>query len=206
MQNDIAAYYAATKPGEVQVVGVDLWNGSPAQLAQFRVQTGATFPLALNGAAASGGNLEVLYGTFDNYIVLNKQGIVRYHAALVWPHGTRYHLNEIRATVDSLVTPTLDAPGGPPSALSLSAGPNPARGPVRVTLALPTDTRSVRVTVHDVAGRELAVLAYGALPAGRHEWSWDGRDVHGKRAAPGLYLIRAVAGGRVRTSRVVLSR
>ncbi len=206
MQNDIAAYYAATKPGEVQVVGVDLWNGSPAQLAQFRVQTGATFPLALNGAAASGGNLEVLYGTFDNYIVLNKQGIVRYHAALVWPHGTRYHLNEIRATVDSLVTPTLDAPGGPPSALSLSAGPNPARGPVRVALALPSDARTVRVTVHDVAGREVALLARGPLSAGRHEWSWNGRDVAGARAAPGLYLVRVVAGEQVRSSRVVLSR
>lgn len=206
MQSDIAAYYAATKPGEVQVVGIDLWNGSPAQLAQFRVQTGATFPLALNGAAASGGNLEVLYGTFDNYIVLNKQGIVRYHAALIWPHGTRYHLNEIRATVDSLVTPTLDVPGGPPSVLALSAGPNPARGPVRVALALPSDERSVRVTVHDVAGREVALLARGALSAGRHEWSWNGRDVAGARAAPGLYLVRVVAGEQVKSSRVVLSR
>lgn len=206
MQSDIAAHYAATKPGEVQVVGIDLWNGSASQLAQFKVQTGATFPLALNGAAAAGGNLEVLYGTYDNYIVLNKQGIVRYHAALAWPHGTRYHLDEIRACVDSLVGPTLDAPEGRPATISLSAAPNPARGPVRVTLALPTAERQVRVSVHDVAGRELAVLADGPVAAGRHEWHWDGSDARGNRAAPGLYLIRASAGERVRSSRVVLSR
>ena len=206
MQNDIAAHYAATKPGEVQVVGLDLWNGTPAQLAQFRVQTGATFPLALNGASATGGNLEVLYGTYDNYIVLNKQGIVRYQAALAWPHGTRYHLDEIRACVDSLVAPTLDAPGGAPVAFALSAGPNPSRGAVRVALALPSAERALRVTVHDVAGRELAVLTDGAVTAGRHEWIWDGRDARGARAAPGLYLVRAAAGERVRTGRVVLVR
>lgn len=206
MQNDIQQRYAVSHPGQVQVVGIDLWNGSESQLAQFKVQTGATFPLALNGAAAAGGNLEVLYGTFDNYIVLNKQGIVRYHAALVWPHGTRYHLNEIQGCVDSLVTAVLDVPGLAPVWLALSAGPNPSRGAVSVRLALPADERSVRVTVHDVAGRELAVLASGALPAGRHDWSWDGRDRRGGPVAAGLYLIRVAAGEQVRSSRVVLSR
>lgn len=206
MQSDIQQRYAASHPGQVQVVGIDLWNGSASQLAQFKVQTGATFPLALNGAAAAGGNLEVLYGTYDNYIVLNKQGIVRYHAALSWPHGTRYHLDEIQGCVDSLVTAVLDVPGPAPVSLALSAGPNPSRGAVRVTLALPADVRSVRVTLHDVAGRELAVLASGALPAGRHDWSWDGRDTLGRRVAPGLYLVRAVAGEQARTSRVVVSR
>jgi hypothetical protein len=206
VQSDIAAYYAATRPGEVQVLGVDLWNGSQPQLGQFKVQTGATFPLALNGASATGGNLEVLYGTYDNYIVLNKQGIVRYHAALAWPHGTRYHLNEIRACVDSLVAPVLDVPGSRPAALELAAAPNPSRGPVRVTLALPQDERAVRVSVHDVAGREVAVLASGALAAGAHAWSWDGRDTRGIAVAPGLYLVRAAAGEQVRVRRVVVAR
>jgi hypothetical protein len=206
VQSDIQQHYATTRPGEVQVLGLDLWNGTIAQLAQFKVQTGATFPLALNGASAAGGNLEVLYGTYDNYIVLNKQGVVRYHAALAWPHGTRYHLDEIRACVDSLVAPTLDAPGSVPATLALSAGPNPTRGEVRVSLALPATEPRVRVSVHDVAGRELAVLADGPAAAGRHEWSWDGRDARGTRVAPGLYLIRAAAAEHVRTSRVVLAR
>lgn len=206
MQSDISQYYANAHPGEVQVLGVDLWNGSAAQLGQFKVQTQATYPLALNGGVATGGNLEVLYGTYDNYIVLNKQGIVRYHAALAWPHGTRYHLNEIRACVDSLVAPVLDAPERTPSALALSAGPNPSRGAVRVTLALPADERDVRVSVHDVAGRELALLSSGALAAGRHSWNWDGRDPRGVPAAPGVYLVRARTGEQMRTGRVVVAR
>ena len=67
MQQDIAAHYTASFPGQVQVLGVDLWNGTPAQLTSFQQQTGATYPLALQGAAAAGGNLELLYGTYDNY-------------------------------------------------------------------------------------------------------------------------------------------
>ncbi len=206
MQQDLAAHYATTRPGEVQVLGVDLWNGSPAQLGQFKLQTGATFPLALNGASATGGNIEVLYGTYDNYIVLNKQGIVRYHAALAWPHGTRYHLDEIRSCVDSLVASVLDVPGSRSASPVLAAGPNPSRGFVRVSLTLPHDERAVRVSVHDVAGRELAVLASGALAAGAHAWSWDGRDPRGVVVAPGLFLVRAAAGERVRTRRVVVTR
>ena len=77
---------------------------------------------------------------------------------------------------------------------------------MRVALAMPPAARSLRVSVHDVAGREWAVLADGAVSAGRHEWSWNGRDARGARAAPGLYLVRAAAGERVRMSRVVLMR
>lgn len=194
--------YATSHPGQVQVVGVDLWNGTASQMNVFRQQTGATFPLALNGAAAAGGNVEALVGTYDNYVVVSKQGIVRYHAALTWPHGNRYHLDEIRAAIDSLVTPVLDAPGAPP-ALAFTVGPNPARGAVRLSIALPEAVADARVQVLDLAGREVAMLASGALPAGRHEFLWN----HAQRAiAPGVYMVRAVLGTRSVTRRVVVVR
>ena len=59
----------------MQVIGVDTWNGTQAQLRSFKNTTGATYPLLLNGGLATGGNVEALYGTYDNYIVINKQGI-----------------------------------------------------------------------------------------------------------------------------------
>jgi hypothetical protein len=87
------------------VLGPDLYNGNSAQLTGFRDQTGATFPLLLNGASGAGNeNLFIPYGQYDNYVVINKQGIIRYHAYDLWSHGNRYHLDEIRAAVDSLVT------------------------------------------------------------------------------------------------------
>ena len=206
MQLDINAHYAVTNPGLVQVLGVDLWNGTAAQLGQFKVQTGATYPLALLGASVTGGNVEALYGTYDNYMVLDSHGVVRYHAALAWPHGNRYHLNEIRAVVDSLVNALLDAPAGAPQRLSLSAGPVPSSGPVRVVLELPRAASDARVCVLDIAGREVASLHEGPLPAGRREWVWDGRDAHGAALPAGMFAVRATAGAETRTLKLVRTR
>lgn len=206
MQQDLAAYYEATRPGEVQVLGVDLWNGTAAQVNTFRTQTGATYPLLLNGASATGGNVQTLYGTYDNYIVLNKQRIVRYHAALQWPHGNRYHLNEIRACVDSLVSPLVDAPPGDASPLSLAASPNPARGACVIAATLPSAVADAAVKVHDVAGRRVATPWRGPLAAGRHEWRFEARGADGAPLPAGVYLVRARFGSATRTIRMVFAR
>ena len=138
--------------------------------------------------------------------MLNKQGIVRYHAALRWPHGNRYHLNEILGSVDSLVTAVLDVPGGSAVSMALSAAPNPSRGSVRVTLVTPRVAPRAQLTVHDVAGREIAMLWSGALDAGVHEFVWDSRDAGGVAVRAGLYLVRAVVGSERRVRRVVVAR
>lgn len=85
-----------------------------------------------------------------------------------------------------------------------SAGPNPARGPVRVRYGLP-HAAEVQVQVFDLLGREVARLHDGEAAPGWHTTAWDGI------AAPGLYVVRLVAetdgGGRtVRTRNVVLLR
>lgn len=202
----MSQHYATTHPGQVQVLGVDLWNGSAGQLAGFQAVTGATFPLLLNGMSAAGGNLQSLYGTYDNYIVINKQGIVRYHAALSYAQGNRYHLNEIRGAVDSLVTNTADA--GPPigSTVALSAAPNPVRESARITLVLPAAERAVDVSVFDASGRRVGTLWSGAAAAGVTSLRWDARDESGARVAPGVYLIRAEAGARSVTRRLAVVR
>ena len=206
MQQDIAQHYATTKPGEVQLLGVDLWNGTAAQLNAFRTSTGATYPLLLNGASFTGGNVETLYGTYDNYVVLNKQRVVRYHAALGWPHGNRYHLNEIRACVDSLVSSTVDVPPSAAPPLSLSASPNPARGSCRLSVMLAEAVSEASVQVLDIAGRVVATPWRGALGAGPHEWRWDARDDRGAPLAAGIYLVRARLGRDVRTLRLAVTR
>jgi hypothetical protein len=53
------------------------------------------------------------------------------------------------------------------------------------------------VTVHDLSGRRVAVLADAVLPAGDHEVVWDGSGVGGVAAA-GTYLLSVeTAGGRM---------
>lgn len=207
MQQQISQYYEQNSPGQVQVIGVDLWNGTAGQMNSFKAQTGANYPLLLNGATATGGNVETLYGTYDNYVVISKQGIVRYHAALVWPHGNRYHLDEIRGSVDTLVAPTVGV-GDPPAiaSLTLSAAPNPTRGASTIALALPSSAPHADVAVLDLAGRRIATLWAGPAPAGALRLAWDGRDRAGEPVAAGVYRVVATVGSLLRERRLVVVR
>jgi hypothetical protein len=95
-----------------------------------------------------------------------------------------------------------DGPAGP---LALEpVAPNPTRGPSRIGVVLP-EAGTIRLAVLDVGGREVAVLADGFEPAGRRQFTWDGRA--GRGAAPaGLYFARLKAEGRVLTRRFSLAR
>jgi peroxiredoxin len=204
-ETNIHQYYEANYPGQVQVLGADSWNGTVAGVTNFRDQTGASFPLLLNAAQASGGNFDLLYGPWDNYIVINKQGIVRYHAASFWPHGNRQHINEIRGAVDTLVTSTLDVdetPGGGRAEVTLGSSPNPFHSRLRIDLSLPSPVARARVALHDIGGRRIATLHEGALSAGvtRLEWNASGG---GADMAPGIYLLAAEIDGRRLYRRVV---
>lgn len=192
-------------PGQVVVLGADVWNGSVPQVHQFRINTGATYPLLLQAGDGPGNeNLNVPYNEFDNYVVINKQGVIRYHAWDRWPHGNRQHLDEIRATVDSLVTNLAGVGDGPAASLALAAAPNPFHGSTVIELSspFPTGTR-VRAEVFDLAGRRVARLWEGPVASGITRLRWDGRSDAGVALGPGVYLVAVDAGGRRVTRRVV---
>ena len=206
MRDSIASYYQNRYPGQVQVVGVDEWEGTTVDLRGFKNQTGANYPLLLNGSAPAGGNFATLYGTYDNYVVVNKQGIVRYHAALAWPHGDRYHLNEIRGCVDTLVSAVVGVePGSAPLSFRLATAPNPARGATTVELAIPAgEVSPATVAVHDVSGRRVATVWEGAIPAGVTRFPWSQVDASGQPLPPGVYLVSARIGSRHLVHRAVV--
>jgi hypothetical protein len=94
-------------------------------------------------------------------------------------------------------------PAGPAFALE-PARPNPARGPARFQFSLPR-AAPVRLSVLDLQGREIAVLAEGIRAAGRHTVEWSGRS--GRGAVPtGLYLVRLVTPGGTFLRRLVIIR
>ena len=66
--------------------------------------------------------------------------------------------------------------------------PNPAGGPVAVSWCLPQAAR-MRLEVVDIAGRVVARPVDADHAAGVHVALWDAR-----RAAPGIYLLRASSG------------
>ncbi len=111
------------------------------------------------------------------------------------------------ATVGTTAARAMDEP----RALLAPAEPNPFRQETRIAFRLraPAD---VRLSVHDVAGREIARLVQGGYPAGEHVARWAGDDDHGRRARAGVYFVRLAAsprdGGPVerQVSRVLMVR
>jgi len=96
-------------------------------------------------------------------------------------------------------------PGTGGTGARLSVTPNPfLRGAqLRFTLARPAP---VALAVYDVAGRLVARLVEGELPAGVQERQWDGRTAGGEAAPAGLYLIRLEVAGRVEVTKSVRLR
>jgi hypothetical protein len=59
------------------------------------------------------------------------------------------------------------------------------------------------VSILDILGREVAVLADGESPAGRHEVTWSDDAA---RVRPGLYFVRMRAAGHTYLRRLVVIR
>ena len=80
---------------------------------------------------------------------------------------------------------------------SMLCFPNPSRhgGTIRFTTAR---TEDVSVRIVDVTGREVALLARGAISGGTHSEIWDGRDERGGMAAPGVYECELRVGPTLR--------
>ncbi len=117
-------------------------------------------------------------------------------------HGSHEHLNSrYQILSGSSVTGVDDVPRTP-EAFSLAVAPNPAAGPVSITLSSPL--RQGRVQVMDMLGRVVAEFN----PETR-TLQWDGTIASGRRAEPGTYYIRAAGtdanGQRIAaTSKLVL--
>jgi len=87
--------------------------------------------------------------------------------------------------------------------------PNPFNPTTTVAFAVPggAEVREyVVVAVYDITGARVAVLVNDALPGGRHEVQWDGRNHRGETVASGVYFARLVVGGFKDTKKMILLR
>ena len=62
------------------------------------------------------------------------------------------------------------------------------------------------LAVYDVSGRLVRCLLDGALSAGPHETSWDGRDDGGRDVASGVYFARLQTDALSASTKMVLVR
>lgn len=157
--------------------------------------TGAAWPVSVSWEIGRdcGGS-----GTF----VLRGGG--RESAAIPLPAGGGTVL--LRAPSEGGLSIGILASGDLPSSYALGANyPNPFNPVTRFAVSLPTDSRT-EVTVYDLLGRTVRLLADGPLPAGVHPMEWDGRDERGIAAPSGVYLLRMRAGTFAGTIKLLLLR
>jgi len=83
--------------------------------------------------------------------------------------------------------------------------PNPAMNGVVLRYSLPRDEQ-VSLAAYDLAGRKLAQLASGRLPAGEHAVNWNFRDEKGAPISAGYYVVKLRAGDRVLMQRGIRVR
>ena len=126
-------------------------------------------------------------------------GILRLRFALNAPSGGKNGVPSAlcNALVDDVtllvveeagVTPVRGYQTLPRSAALTAVYPNPMRRVSTVTCRLDR-AQSVRLTVHDMLGREVNELARGHLNAGVHTMQWNGRDDSGWRVPAGTYIL-----------------
>jgi M6 family metalloprotease-like protein len=87
----------------------------------------------------------------------------------------------------------------------LTASPTPFDRSVTVEWALARGG-DARVSVHDLSGRQVAVLFAGRQNGAAMSRVWSGRDELGRDLASGVYFVRLVAEGVVETRKVVKLR
>ena len=66
--------------------------------------------------------------------------------------------------------------------------PNPTRDYTLIRFDL-LAASAATLSIYDVRGRQVRTAFQGEqMPAGAHQWKWDGRDDAGSRVKPGMYF------------------
>jgi hypothetical protein len=116
--------------------------------------------------------------------------------------GTSYSNAATLTVTPGGMTPV---PSALPDHLVMHApAPNPFNPQVTLRFELPREATVARLELFDVTGRRVRVMTASSLPAGAHEFTWNGTDDGGRRVSSGTYLARLQAGGEVATHRVVM--
>jgi photosystem II stability/assembly factor-like uncharacterized protein len=104
---------------------------------------------------------------------------------------------------DGLAGVLLPTNPGQTSSLALEACPNPFAGETLISYTLPA-TSETSIAVYDVSGRKVAALVDKSEATGAHQTRWDGRDLHGEIAGPGVYFVRIQNGQTSTVKSIVL--
>lgn len=83
--------------------------------------------------------------------------------------------------------------------------PNPFNPVTKISYGLPFDT-DVTIVVYNVLGQKISTLVNQRQSAGSKTVVWDATDERGVAVGSGIYVYRLVAGGEVKSKKMVLVR
>jgi hypothetical protein len=89
--------------------------------------------------------------------------------------------------------------------LTLEISPNPFRKEVFIKCFLPLHL-TLRLTLYNILGQEIKILADQEAVQGVFSARWDGRDAKGKDVPGGIYFVRLESEGRSLVQRIVKVR
>jgi hypothetical protein len=120
--------------------------------------------------------------------------------------GDGWSLDDVRVEAYGEVDPVPVADGdrSAPTARMLALAPNPLRSRTNIVFRLEQPT-PVRLSVHDVSGRQLGVLHEGMSEAGKKTLSWDGQ-VRGNPLPSGTYFLFLKTPDRTTAAKVTVAR
>jgi len=191
-------------------------NSELAALSGATAQMMPGFPIKLDaevrGAAAlcdcdGDGKSEIVLSGWDtNLYVWDYDFPFNPNGLPAWP---QFHHDALRTGFASGPT-LLDAPGDAPALprlLAFSApAPNPLGERARLTWEIPAEHRgeSFELSVFDLSGRRIGVVASGLTQPGRFSAQWSRRGDDGSRVGGGVYFARLRVGSRSLTQKMVV--
>ena len=83
--------------------------------------------------------------------------------------------------------------------------PNPFNPTTTIRFQIPMESE-INLTVHDISGRVVTVLANGRYDSGLFSQVWNGKDSRGRDVSSGIYFARLTADDFSATRKMVLLR
>ncbi|MAE72050.1 MAG: hypothetical protein CME06_16480 [Gemmatimonadetes bacterium] len=121
-------------------------------------------------------------------------------------YGRRY-LNHVSKSITTQLSTSVegDAPSAPALGVALAQNaPNPFNPRTQIVFTTAEAVSDAKLAVFDHSGRLVRTLVNGAIEAGAHSVTWEGRDEAGLSVPSGIYLYRLEAGNQVLTRRMAL--
>lgn len=144
---------------------------------------------------------DALYGCNEAYWAAPSEGAPRWTLMSV---ATGYYAN-LAFGLSLSVSPVREGETAVPSPRLLPNVPNPFNPQTTITFSMGRDERA-EISVYDLTGRLVNVLADRAYTTGDHSVVWNGKDGAGRAVPSASYIVRLVTGSRVESQKISLIR